>query len=114
MGKQEMVTVGVKYSQEDGKVVYDFEYFLSANMGKTKLPLADEKVKEQVRAFSKEILVHAQETRRMTATSMTIDFVMDDNEHVWLSNIRDCTVVPQLDSETLSVSLRSKGETMRM
>ena len=101
-GRQEMVTVSVKQTQEEGKVTYDFDYFLSANMGKTKIPLTNEKVKEQVRSFAKELLVHAQECRQMTATSMTIDFVMDDNEHVWLSNVQNCAVVPLQESETVT------------
>ncbi len=110
MGKQEMVTVSVKYSQEGGKVTYDFDYFLSANMGKTKMPLTNEKVKDQVRSFSKEVLVHAHEGRQMAATSMTIDFVMDDNEHVWLSNVQDCTMVPLLESETVLYAFEREND----
>lgn len=101
-GKQEMVCVKISSgsSSEGKRNSYAFDYCTSSNMGKTKAPLVNEKVIEQIRKYSAEMLSHLRETRELAASEMEIEFVMDDNEHVWLSNIPTCSVYEADENST--------------
>jgi len=57
-------------------------------------PVTSPGVLDQMKGFAQEMLSHLRDTRGIHCSTAQVDFIVDDNEHVWLAHIPQATFGP--------------------
>jgi len=87
-GRDEIASCRVRKASS-GKL--DFECVTGPPGGSSTSPVTSAGVLEQMKGFARELLEHLRHTRGIHCLSAQIDFIVDDNEHVWLAHIPQST-----------------------
>ena len=64
----------------------EFSYVFRTSNGSTR-PITSSGIQDQMRGFAQEVIEHLIDSRGVICTKVQLDFIVDDNEHVWLSHI---------------------------
>ena len=89
-GRDEVATCRVR-KMPNGKVEFDC---VSGTSSGNLTNITNPGVLDQMKRFTQEILDHIRECRSLQCDSARVDFIIDDNEHVWLSNIPQSSFSP--------------------
>ena len=86
-----------------------FAYSRQSSLGGSEALESSGNLQEQMEQQVEEIQACLLETRGLVVKEMRADFVVDDNEHVWLCNVPHCSVAPVAAEDEMGAQKENKG-----
>lgn len=98
----------------DGQTLSYQSFKMQAAPGSgAKEPLHDKSVIEQLITFSQKIATHLRRTQSLIVYEMTVHYILDDNEHIWLSAVPTMRAeVGEVDGRVYDLSAATALETV--